>query len=58
MSEQQQDIELDSRVLERLKKKIILQENNNLKTKEKNDIEMVKWIKDQIEEEVKCSLRK
>ena len=52
MSELQ--IEIDEEIVERLKKKIILKENLNLKKREKNDQEMIKWIKTTIEEEVKC----
>ena len=44
----------NGKIIERLKKKIILQENINLKKREKSDQNMVKWIKNLIEEEVKC----
>lgn len=49
-------IEIDEKIVERLKMKIIICENNNLKTREKSDPEMVKWIKSKIEEEVQCCL--
>ena len=52
MSELQ--IEIDEKIVERLKKKIIIKENMNLKKREKNDQEMIKWIKTTIEEEVQC----
>ena len=52
MSELQ--IEIDEKIVERLKQKIIIKENLNLKKREKNDQEMIKWIKTTIEEEVKC----
>ena len=39
---------------ERLKRKIILQENQNLKTRAMTDQQMVAWIKKQIEEEAQC----
>ena len=42
------------KAVERLKRKIILQESQNLKTREKTDQQMVAWIKKQIEEEVQC----
>ena len=45
---------LNQKAIERLKKKIIIAENRNLKTKNKGDAEMVKDIKKWIEEEVKC----
>lgn len=50
------EIQVNERAIERLKKKIINQENLNLKTKEKSDYIMIAWIKKQIEEEVKCYL--
>ena len=49
-------IKIDDKAIERLKRVIIIRENMNLKTREKNDQEMVKWIKSKIEEEVKCCL--
>lgn len=48
------EIQVNERAIERLKRKIIFQENQNLKTKEKSESQMVAWIKKQIEEEVKC----
>lgn len=48
------EIRVNERAIERLKRKIIIQENQNLKTREKSDSQMVAWIKKQIEEEVKC----
>lgn len=47
-------IEINEKAIERLKRKIIIKENTNLKKREKSDQEMVKWIKKTIEEEVKC----
>lgn len=49
-----QNIELDEKVIERLKRKIIIAENTNLRTKNKSDAQMVGDIKKWIEEEVKC----
>ena len=45
------EIIINDKSIELLKRKIILQENQNLKTREKNDQQMVAWIKRQIEEE-------
>lgn len=50
------EVQIDKAVVERLKRKIIIKENMNLKTRELNDSRMVNWIKDSIEEEVKCCL--
>lgn len=49
-------IKVDSAVVERLKKSIIIKENINLKTRTMNDSQMVAWIKKKIEEEVQCCL--
>ena len=51
-------IKIDEKIIERLKKSIIIRENINLKTREKSDQEMVKWIKSKIEEEVQCYLNR
>jgi len=51
-----QSIEIDDKIVERLKRNIIIRENVNLKTREKSDADMVKWIKAKIEEEVQCCL--
>lgn len=48
------EIRIDEKAVKRLKRKIIMQENANLKTREKSDAQMVSWIKKQIEEEAKC----
>lgn len=53
-----QEITIDRKIVERLKKKIIIKENMNLKTREKSDQEMVRWIKSKIEEEVQCCLNR
>lgn len=47
-------IKIDEKKVEKLKRKIIIQENVNLKKREKSDPEMVKWIMKQIKEEVGC----
>lgn len=49
-----EEIEVNEKAVERLKRKIILQESQNLKTREKTDQQMIAWIKKQIEEEVQC----
>lgn len=50
------EIQVDPKIVERLKRKIIIQENMNLKTRTMSDPQMVTWIKKKIEEEVQCSL--
>ena len=49
-----EQIEVNEKAVERLKRKIILQENQNLKTRTMTDQQMVAWIKKQIEEEARC----
>lgn len=48
------EIVLDEKSIKRLKDKIIIAENNNLRTKQKSDAEMIAAIKKWIEEEAKC----
>lgn len=50
------EIEINEKAIERLKRKIVVAENTNLRTKAKGDPQMVKDIKKWIEEEVKCCL--
>lgn len=45
---------LDQKIIERLKRKIVIAESKNLRTKNKSDVQMVNDIKKWIEEEVKC----
>ena len=47
-------IKIDDKAIERLKRKIIIQENKNLKTRQMSDQQMVIWIKKKIEEEAQC----
>ena len=47
-------INVNETAVERLKRKIIIAENQNLKARDKSDKQMVDWIKKQIEEEVQC----
>ena len=54
MSDSEKSIDRD--VIERIKKKVIIKENTNLKTHLLNDTQMIKWIKNKIEEEVECYL--
>ena len=49
-----EEIKIDDKAVERLKRKIIIQENMNLKTMQMSDQQMVSWIKKKIEEEVQC----
>lgn len=51
-----EQIKVNPKAVERLKRKIILQENQNLKTKTMSYPQMVAWIKKQIEEEAQCYL--
>lgn len=51
-----EEIKIDEKAVERLKRNIIFREGKNLKTREKTDQQMVAWIKKQIEEEVQCCL--
>ncbi len=46
--------EIDEKALERLKRKIVVAENTNLRTKNKSDAQMVQDIKKWIEEEDQC----
>lgn len=48
------DIRIDEKAIERLKRRIIIQENMNLKTRQMSDQQMVNWIKKKIEEEAQC----
>jgi hypothetical protein len=50
------EIKVNEQIVTRLKNKIIIAENTNLKTKNKSEAQMVTDIKKWIEEEVKCSL--
>lgn len=47
-------IEIDTDKAQRMLIKIIMREKTNLKTREKNDAQMVQMIKKLIEEEVEC----
>ena len=53
-----EQIKINEETVERLKRLIIIQENQNLKTKTMSDSQMVDWIKKKIEEEVKCYLNR
>lgn len=48
--------QVDPKIVKRLKRKIIIKENTNLRTRELSDGAMVAWIKKSIEEEVQCYL--
>lgn len=52
------EIKVNEQAVERLKRKIILQENQNLKTRTMTDQQMIGWIKKQIEEEAQCYLNR
>lgn len=49
-----ENLYIDEKAIERLKRIIIMQENKNLKSQEMNDSKMIDWIKKKIEEEVQC----
>lgn len=49
-----EELKIDAKVIERLKRKIIMIENRNLKTRQKSSQQMVNDIKKMIEEEAKC----
>ena len=42
------------KLIDRLKRKIVIAENTNLRTKNKTDAQMIRDIKKWIEEEVQC----
>ena len=46
--------DLDRKAIDRLKRKIVIAENTNLRTKNKTDAQMIRDIKKWIEEEVQC----
>lgn len=50
------EIDVDEKVIDRLKKAIVIKENMNLKTRAMTDGQMVSWIQKRIEEEVQCCL--
>lgn len=47
-------VEVDTRKAQRMLQQIIIKEKTNIKTKQFNDLEMVKKIKKMIEEEAQC----
>ncbi len=47
-------IEVDTNKAQRMIKKLIIKEKRNISTKEKSNPEMVKAIKQMIEEDVEC----
>ena len=47
-------VEIDTRKAQLMLQKIIIKEKTNIKTKQFNDLEMVKKIKKMIEEEGQC----
>ena len=51
---EQNEIEIDESKLTVLMSKIVLLENQNLKTHNSNDIQMIEKIQKSIEEAVKC----
>jgi len=53
-----EEMKIDDKAIERLKRIIIIQENMNLKTRTMSDQQMVNWIKKKIEEEAQCYLNR
>lgn len=49
-----ESIQIDNKKVERLLKKLIIMEKQNIRTKQLNDAEMVRKIKKAIEEEAEC----
>lgn len=47
-------VEIDTQKAQIMLQKLIVKEKTNIKTKQFNDLEMVKKIKKMIEEEVQC----
>ena len=47
-------VEIDTQKAQLMLQKVIVKEKTNIKTKQFNDLEMVKKIKKMIEEEVQC----
>ena len=47
-------IEIDKDKVNKMLKKLIIREKNNLQTREKSDGQMVQMIRKMIEEEVEC----
>lgn len=47
-------ITINTKTANKILQKVIVKENNNIKTKDKNDGQMVKIIQDLIQEEVEC----
>ncbi len=49
-----ENLPIDLNKLERLERDIITKENIFVKTGKGNDADMIRWIQEKIEEEVKC----
>ena len=47
-------VEIDTEKAHRLLQKLVIKEKNNIKSKERNDTQMVAEIKKMIQEEVEC----
>lgn len=54
MNDSIDEIVVDERKVKKILRRIIVEESKNLKSQEKSDQQMVKQIKDLIEEEVEC----
>ena len=51
-----ESIEIDEKVIKRLKQRIIIEESRNFKSRKRTDQQMIEWIKEQIKEEAECYL--
>ena len=47
-------IDVDKTNVDKLTYRLIIKERNNIRTKELNDAQMQKWIKDRIKEVAEC----
>ena len=47
-------IDVNQSKVDKLTYRLIIKERNNIRTKELNDAQMQKWIKDRIEEVAEC----
>ena len=54
MNDSNGEIGVDERKVKKILRRIIVEESKNWKSQEKSDTQMVKLIKDLIEEEVEC----
>ncbi len=51
---EQEEIVVDQKTMKRMERSIVVAEIENTKSRKRNDAQMIKYIIDKIEEEVKC----